>query len=91
MTTNPSTIIVTGAAGFIGSCMAGYLNAQGYHHLILVDDFGVEYMGIEHFDYLLNLLKKFHGVQFNIAGDKLAGISIQWDYAGKRCQLSMPG
>lgn len=42
MTTNPSTIIVTGAAGFIGSCMAGYLNAQGYHHLILVDDFGVE-------------------------------------------------
>lgn len=42
MTIHPSTIIVTGAAGFIGSCMAGYLNALGYHHLILVDDFGVE-------------------------------------------------
>jgi ADP-L-glycero-D-manno-heptose 6-epimerase len=42
MSTNPSTIIVTGAAGFIGSCMAGYLNTLGYHHLILVDDFGVE-------------------------------------------------
>ena len=42
MTIHPSTIIVTGAAGFIGSCMAGYLNAAGYHHLILVDDFGVE-------------------------------------------------
>ena len=42
MTIHPSTIIVTGAAGFIGSCMAGYLNAIGYHHLILVDDFGVE-------------------------------------------------
>jgi hypothetical protein len=26
-----------------------------------------------------------------MAGDKLAGISIQWDYPGKRCQLSMPG
>ncbi len=37
-----TNIIITGAAGFIGSCMAGYLNAQGYHNLILVDDFGEE-------------------------------------------------
>ncbi len=35
-------IIVTGAAGFIGSCMVGYLNQHDYHNLILVDDFGVE-------------------------------------------------
>jgi len=32
-------IVVTGAAGFIGSCLTGYLNAQGYTDLILVDDF----------------------------------------------------
>ena len=50
-----------------------------------MDGFGVKYVGIEHFDYLLDLLKKFHGVQFNMADDKLAGISIQWDYPGKRC------
>ena len=37
-----STIIVTGAAGFIGSCMVQYLNENGYENLILVDDFGVE-------------------------------------------------
>jgi len=36
------TIIVTGAAGFIGSCMVEYLNEQGYENLYLVDDFGVE-------------------------------------------------
>ncbi len=35
-------IMVTGAAGFIGSCMVQYLNEQGYTNLILVDDFGVE-------------------------------------------------
>jgi hypothetical protein len=46
---------------------------------LIVDDFGVEYMGIEHFNHLLNLLKKFHGVQFNMAGDKFAGIDIKWD------------
>lgn len=36
------TIIVTGAAGFIGSCMVQYLNQNGFENLILVDDFGVE-------------------------------------------------
>ncbi len=35
-------IIVTGAAGFIGSCMVQYLNELGYENLILVDDFGAE-------------------------------------------------
>src|SRR3954470_5257530 len=35
-------IIITGAAGFIGSCMVQFLNDQGYEKLILVDDFGVE-------------------------------------------------
>lgn len=32
-------IVVTGAAGFIGSYLAGYLNKLGYDQLILVDDF----------------------------------------------------
>lgn len=40
--TPSSYIIVTGAAGFIGSCMVAYLNEQGYTNLILSDDFGVE-------------------------------------------------
>jgi len=38
----PGYIIVTGAAGFIGSCMTAYLNEQGYRNLILVDAFEVE-------------------------------------------------
>ena len=32
-------IIITGAAGFIGSCMARKLNLEGHQDLILVDDF----------------------------------------------------
>jgi ADP-L-glycero-D-manno-heptose 6-epimerase len=32
-------IVVTGAAGFIGSCLTGLLNQHGYSDLILVDDF----------------------------------------------------
>ncbi len=37
-----SSIVVTGAAGFIGSCMVGYLNHQKFENLILVDEFGDE-------------------------------------------------
>lgn len=33
-------IVITGAAGFIGSCMAARLNAEGYNDLCLVDFFG---------------------------------------------------
>jgi len=32
-------IIITGAAGFIGSVMTGRLNGEGYKDLVLVDDF----------------------------------------------------
>lgn len=33
-------IVVTGAAGFIGSDLVGFLNEKGYTDLILVDEFG---------------------------------------------------
>ena len=35
-------IVVTGAAGFIGSALAGYLNGKGFTDLILVDEFNRE-------------------------------------------------
>ncbi len=37
-----SNIVITGAAGFIGSCLVGFLNDKGYKNLILVDDFSHE-------------------------------------------------
>jgi ADP-L-glycero-D-manno-heptose 6-epimerase len=38
-------IIITGAAGFIGSCLVSKLNSEGFNDLILVDDFsGAEKM-----------------------------------------------
>ncbi len=32
-------IVVTGAAGFIGSCLVGHLNQAGYTNIVVVDDF----------------------------------------------------
>ena len=36
------TIAITGAAGFIASCLVGKLNKDGFKNLILVDDFSSE-------------------------------------------------
>lgn len=35
-------LVVTGAAGFIGSCLVGRLNREGHDDLVLVDDFSHE-------------------------------------------------
>ncbi len=35
-------IAITGAAGFIGSCLTAHLNSMGYEQLVLVDDFSDE-------------------------------------------------
>ena len=32
-------IVITGAAGFIPSCLVSKLNQEGYYELVLVDDF----------------------------------------------------
>lgn len=49
-------IIVTGAAGFIGSCLVGFLNEKGFENLILVDEFDDE-------EKELNLLHKKYTVR----------------------------
>ncbi|MBL0343524.1 MAG: ADP-glyceromanno-heptose 6-epimerase [Bacteroidetes bacterium] len=68
-------IIVTGAAGFIGSCLVGKLNAEGYKDIVIVDDFtnekknknldGKEYTLKIHRDEFLSWLNSNHKlVQF---------------------------
>jgi ADP-L-glycero-D-manno-heptose 6-epimerase len=39
---NTEKILLTGAAGFIGSYVLGYLNRCGYEQVIIVDDFSDE-------------------------------------------------
>ena len=63
-------IVITGAAGFIGSCLAGKLNNKGISDLILVDDFKREdkkgntanksYSQLVERDVFANWLKKYH-------------------------------
>jgi ADP-L-glycero-D-manno-heptose 6-epimerase len=39
---NNKTILLTGAAGFIGSFLLGYLNRNGYRNIMIADDFSEE-------------------------------------------------
>jgi ADP-L-glycero-D-manno-heptose 6-epimerase len=55
-------IVVTGAAGFIGSYLTGYLNHLGFEQLILVDDFSVEKKSANLADK--KFLHKIHREQF---------------------------
>ena len=70
-------IIVTGAAGFIGSCLVQKLNEEGYTDLILVDDF----IKVEKEANLLN--KKYtQKIEFRISD---TGIGMDEVYLKKIC------
>jgi hypothetical protein len=56
---------------------------------LIVDDFGVEYVGIEHFNHLLVALQQYHQVQTNMAGNKIAGLNVQWDFPSKQVRIDM--
>ena len=47
---------------------------------LVVDDFGVEYVGEKHADHLATILKKYHSITEDWEGKKYAGIDLKWDY-----------
>ena len=59
---------------------------------LVVDDFGVNYVGEEHAKHLLNiLLGNYEGVDEDWGGTKFCGITLKWDYIRRNCELLMPG
>ena len=56
---------------------------------LIVDDFCAVYVGIEHFNHLLLVLQRYHQVQTNMVGNKIAGLNVQWDFPSKRVHIDM--
>ena len=49
--------------------------------MLIVDDFGVEYVRRKHSDHLALVLKKYHDISEYWEGKKISGIDLIWDYA----------
>jgi hypothetical protein len=58
---------------------------------LVVDDFGVKYVGQEHANHLLQTLKILYTVTADWSGTKFLGLTIKWDYDNKTVDISMPG
>ena len=61
--------------------------------VLIVDDFGVEYVGKQHANHLLSILKEHYEMTEDWLGSKFAGIDLDWNYAARHsdrtCRLSM--
>ncbi len=58
---------------------------------LMVDNFGVKYVGKEHADHLISCLKRDYKLTKDWAGDLYCGISLKGDYARRWLDISMPG
>ena len=57
---------------------------------LVVDDFGVKYVGLEHLHHLLTTLKQFYEIDLDMTGGKYCGITLEWNYHDRTVDLSMP-
>ena len=57
---------------------------------LCVDDFGVKYVGKEHAQYLMDVLKKFYKMEEDWKGALYCGISLDWHYAEGYVDIYMP-
>ncbi|EJK70216.1 hypothetical protein THAOC_08441, partial [Thalassiosira oceanica] len=59
---------------------------------LVVDDFGVKYVGHEHAEHLEQaIVKSGYRIKSDWSGNKYIGITLDWDYDQREVHLSMPG
>ena len=58
---------------------------------LVVDDFGVKYVGEEHAQHLLETIRKYYKCLADWEGERYCGLTLKWDYTGRKVHLSMPG
>jgi hypothetical protein len=56
---------------------------------LVVDDFGIKYVGKQHADHLINAVKDLYGVSLDWTGSLYCGLTLQWDYRKHTVDVSM--
>ncbi len=59
--------------------------------MLMVDNFGVKYVGNEHMDHLIWCIKQKYELTEDWTGDLYCGIKLNWDYDACTLDISMPG
>ena len=57
---------------------------------LVVDDFGIKYIGKKSINHLLDTLRKLYTVSVDWKGQKYLGLDIDWDYNNGHVTISMP-
>ena len=57
---------------------------------LVVDDFGIKYVGREHAEHLINILQQKYKITIDWTGELYIGLQIKWDYTNKHVDISMP-
>jgi hypothetical protein len=58
---------------------------------LVVDDFGVKYIGKEHAEHLAKTLEKLYTITTDWKGELYCGLTLKWDYVNRTVDVSMPG
>ena len=58
---------------------------------LIVDDFGVKYVGQDHAQHLIATLQLLYRITINWTGAKYCGLTLEWDYVARTVHVSMPG
>jgi hypothetical protein len=58
---------------------------------LVVDDFGIKYVGQEHADHLKASIEKHYQISCDWTGSAYCGLQLDWDYKNRFVDLSMPG
>jgi hypothetical protein len=58
---------------------------------LVVDDFGIKYIGREHAEHLIAVLKEKYAITTNWDDTKFIGLDIAWDYKNHHVNISMHG
>ena len=57
---------------------------------LVVDDFGVKYVGKEHLDHLISALRDAYEITVDMKGSYMLGMTLKWDYINRHVDISMP-
>jgi hypothetical protein len=58
---------------------------------LVVDDFGVKYVGKEHAEHLITVLQQNYETSIDWTGSLYCGITLTWDYEKRTLDIAMPG